>query len=667
MITGKRWRSRICLLWVAASFFGTYFSFWLLPRVFDPWNAQVIDRFFAFRSRHPGLAPPYDATIVHVDINNTSIQELNNFYLNRSHFARVISNLGAMQTAAQAYDFIFPAKSNELDDQSLIRATREAGNVYFGMALSLSEERTSPQKASGNGEGLRHLRETSWDVRLKGDPSGLPAGSGPLPTFYELAAASRGSGFLSIKPDGDGVFRRVPLLVRHGREFYPSLAFRVVCDYLRVPPQHILVEPGKRITLERASFPDGVTRDVAIPIDGEGNMVVNFMGPWERMKHYNFADVYHASKDPDEMDLWIDELKGKIVLVSDVSTGSTDIGTVPTDVSFPLSGVHANAAHTILTGQFLRSLTAVEMLSIEILIAALLALLAVRFSPAVFIAGSILLAAVYLFFAGVLFLRFQFIPQVVRPLFLMGLSTVSLTAYRYFHEQKEKEVLRKTFEAYFPPALVSKLLVNPDRLSLRGQKKELTVLFSDIQGFTSASAALPPERVQRYLNEYFQAMAEIVFRYGGTLDKYIGDGLMVFFGDPEPMEDHAVRCVLAAVEMQRKARELDTLWRSENGLPIQIRIGINTGEMMVGNMGSAQRLSYTVLGSEVNLAQRLESSAEPGGILISQSTCHKLGGQIPTRSLGEIRVKGFEAPVRVHEVIFESNGAAPRTEHRQIA
>jgi adenylate cyclase len=153
-------------------------------------------------------------------------------------------------------------------------------------------------------------------------------------------------------------------------------------------------------------------------------------------------------------------------------------------------------------------------------------------------------------------------------------------------------------------------------------------------------------------------MVEIVFHYQGTVDKYIGDGLMVFFGDPEPQPDHAMRCVRAAMAMQIKARELKQKWQKDQSIPIQIRIGINTGVVVVGNMGSARRLSYTVLGSAVNLAQRLESNAPVEGILISQRTYELVKDHVPTRALGEITVKGITQPMPVYEVL--ENGTGPR-------
>lgn len=220
-------------------------------------------------------------------------------------------------------------------------------------------------------------------------------------------------------------------------------------------------------------------------------------------------------------------------------------------------------------------------------------------------------------------------------------------------ESREKAVLRRSFEAYFPPAVVEKIVAEPEYISARGERKELTILFSDIRNFTSFSSTLDPDHIRRLLNEYFDAMVEIVFRFGGTVDKYIGDGLMVFFGDPEPQADHATRAVRAAIDMQKTTRLLGERWEREGGFAFQVRIGINTGEVVVGNMGSRRRLSYTVLGAPVNLAQRLESNAPPGGILISQRTCDLLENQVSTRPMGQLKVKGLETPVTVHTVSID--------------
>ena len=650
MITDKKRNFRITVFLILSSFVAAHLCFWLLPNVFVTWNAQAVDQLFLLRSNSDLLKPPYDDTVVHIDLNDTSIQRLDNFYLNRSHHAQVIRNLATMGVSLQLYDFIFAARTNEKDDGALMEAVLDSGNVYFGMAFNLSGKFSQEQRDK-NSRQREYLDRTKWNVMLKGEPAPFHVGTKPLITLPNIADKSKGLGYLNLKCDRDGVFRRMPLLVRYEKAFYPGFSFRALCDYLGVPPERIIVTPGKSILLRDAKRPgEKSEHDIVIPIDKHGNMVVNFIGPWERMKHYNFSDVLLVSKDSDDMDVWREELSGKIVIVSEVSTGSADIGPVPTDTHFPLSGLHANLIHTVLTGSFVRELSREGMLFVELSLLFVILLLSLRLSSLGFSLGTIAAAVGYIGVVSLLFFYSNTILHVVRPLLMVVFAVMCILAYRYINEEKEKEVFRRTLEAYFPPLVVKKIIANPEIISSGGQKKELTILFSDIKDFTRYTASMGPDRIQSLLNEYFGAMTEIVFQYKGTVDKFMGDGLMVFFGDPEPQSDHALLCVRAAVDMQRKVREMRKEWEKHGGMAIQIRIGINTDTAVVGNMGSARRLSYTVLGSAVNLAQRLESNAPVGGILISEGTYNHVKGSVPTRPLGKIRIKGFDEAVSVYEV-----------------
>jgi adenylate cyclase len=658
-------QTRATILVVVASFLAAYVLTWLAPRVFEPWNAQVMDLLFQWRSASKRFQPSYDPTIVHLDLNNSSIQQIDNFYLVRSAFvfAQVLRNLSQLGAAMQFYDFIFPSRSKEpAHDTALIESTTAAGNVYYGMAFALEEQVKPPlsvQEADKQKAILDFLRESKWSVTVEGKSNSLYFGADPLITFPALASAARGLGFISLKADRDGVHRRVPLLVRYEEGYYPSLPFRLVCDYLGVTPDRVVLRLGKEIVLLGACRPGSSPEDIHIPIDGRGNMLINYVGPWERMRHHSFADVYRLGEDREEMEIWREELEGKIVVVCDVSTGSGDIGPVPTDVDFPLAGLHANVINTILTRQFLIELTGRERLVVEALLLGLLVTLSLVGSSRVFLLGNLLLAISYLAAVAMFFLGAGVILRAVQPLIMITVTAVCVTAYRYLNEAKQKEVLRRSFEAHFPPSVVRKIMANPGMISLAGQKKELTILFSDIKNFTHYTATLAPDQIQKALNHYFEAMVEIVFRYQGTVDKYMGDGLMVFFGDPEPQPDHALRCVQAAIDMQTKTRELHDRWQREGGMPIEIRIGINTGPVVVGDMGSARHLSYTVLGAAVNLAQRLESNAPVGGILISERTRELIEGKVRTRAQETIRIKGLEEPVSVYAIVLDEEGVVP--------
>lgn len=658
MITDKKRNLQVTILLILVSFVAAHLCFWVLPNVFETWNSQAFDQLFFFRSNSKLLRPSYDDTIVHVDLNDTTIRRLDNFYLNRSHHAQMIRNLAAMNVSAQLYDFIFAARTNEKNDSALIDAVSKSGNVYFGMAFDLAGK-FAEQEPQKNTRERRYLDRTKWNVIVKGNPGSFHMGGNPLITFHSIADMSKGLGYLNLKCDRDGVFRRMPLLIRYEGAFYPGFSFRAICDYLGVSPERIVVSPGENIILKDARRPgESSGHDIVIPIDKYGNMVVNFIGSWEIMKHYNFSDVLLVSDDRDEMEMWRDELSGKIVIVSEVSTGSSDIGPVPTDTHFPLSGLHANLMHTVLTESFLRELSYPGMFFVELSILLIILLLSLRLSSLGFSLGTLAVAGGYIGIISILFFYSNTILHVVRPLLMVVFAMICILAYRYINEEKAKEVFRRTLEAYFPPLVVKKIVANPEIIGSGGQKKELTILFSDIKNFTGYTSAMGPDQIQSLLNEYFEAMTEIVFQYEGTVDKFMGDGMMVFFGDPEPLSDHALLCVRSAIDMQRKVREIRAKWEKQGGMPIQIRIGINTDTVVVGNMGSSRRLSYTVLGSAVNLAQRLESNAPAGGILISRRTNDLIKDHIPALPLGQIEVKGFEEPISVYEVPVDGESSA---------
>jgi adenylate cyclase len=227
----------------------------------------------------------------------------------------------------------------------------------------------------------------------------------------------------------------------------------------------------------------------------------------------------------------------------------------------------------------------------------------------------------------------------------------------YIREEREKAFLYRTFESYFAPSVLKKILKDPEKLNSI-ERKEVSILFSDISGFTSWSSAKEPEEIHSTLNEYYNMMAQIIFKYEGTIDKYMGDGMMAFFGDPIEYDDHAFRAVCAAVEMQKKAMAIKELWKTQGKLELQMRIGVNTGRVVAGNMGSENRVDYTIIGSSVNLAHRLEENAPVEGILISQATYEELTKDnhkdtvrgILITSFGSIRVKGLPEEIKVYEI-----------------
>ena len=596
---------------------------------------------------HP---PAYDSSILHVDIANSTIRKLN-YYFPRRYYGDVLNVLSGMNCSAVAFDIIFAQKMQSYDDSILVASTKAFGRAYFPVAFSLDDTTLNTETVSS--DIARFLDSTSWTLNAQDVGEFYHAGA-MLLTWNDLANAARGVGFISVRPDADGVFRRVPLLIRYEEKFYPSMVMRLVCDYLHVTPEHITVRGGKTITLGNAQLPGGTKRDIVIPIDSRGNMLINWIGNWSAMRHLSFAQLLGIAGDQDEVEAFGERYGGSIAIVGDVSTGASDIGPTPFEQSYPLVGLHANTLNTILTQSFLFELPTVPMLFVELTFAALFFFFSSRLSSIRFaLAVSGLLAAYVLVAAG-LFIYANAVVSIIRPLMSGAFSATSVVVYWYITEEREKQKLRSKFEQYFPPSVVRQMVDAPDTLTTMPKRREVTIMFSDIKSFTTYSSTMMPEEISATLNEYFEAMTDIVFKYGGTVDKFIGDGLMVFYGAPEPQPDHALRCVRAAIEMQLKCRELRGRWEPAGRLPLRVRIGINTGEAVVGDLGSARRMEYTVLGSDVNLAQRLESNAPVEGIMISETTYRYVKGEVPIRPLEPIKVKGLDAPVIVYEVLVEA-------------
>ena len=657
MTTSKVRNIRLPIVLILSAFFAAHLCFWLLPNVFEIWNSQTIDQLFIFRSQSEKLRPAYDPTVVHVDFNNTSIERLKDLYLNRLHFAQLVRNLNSMQVAAQVYDFIFAAKINEQDDLELVQAVEDSGNAYFGLALELRKPGEPENSKKGPSKGRSYVLQTKWNVSADAAAGKLYVGENPLTTYADLAHASRGLGSLSIRFDPDGVLRRVPLLVRYDDAYYPLLPLLVISDYLQVPPEKIILKPGRSIVLKDAKRPGSEPRDITIPIDRHGNLIVDYIGPWERMDHYNFADILRASDDRDELEIWSEELKGKIVIISDVSTGSTDVGPVPTDANYPLSGVHANVIHSILAESFLRELSGWQMLLIEAVLLAVLFLLSFRFSSLAFSFGTVFLTGAYIVVAMLSFFYGRVILDIVRPVLIIGFAMIALIVYRYIMEEKEKmeslrqrDFIRDTFGRYLSSEVVEELLDSPAGLKMSGENREVTFLVSDLRGFTALTSSLSPNQVIEIINRYFEHMIEIIARYQGTVNEFLGDGILSFFGAPLYAEDDPERAVACAVEMQNALALVNVEQRRLKLPELAMGIGINTGEVVVGNIGSERRASYGAVGTPINAAYRIESFTVGGQILISPSTHDRIETDLTIRGTREVKFKGLDEPVTLYDV-----------------
>ena len=586
-------------------------------------------------------------SVSHVDLSDSEVRALGMKGGDRRDFARLVKVLANAHASSIVFDIVFPEQGQPQGDAAFVKAAAGAENVYLPAILLPREY----DKLAGPAQaGPDPLARWLWHPKImrKGDP--LTARSSTL-SFPELTAAARGIGCINTEPDPDGIFRRLPLLIGYADGYLPGLALRAACDALQVDPVKIEVSFGRSLRLTGAKMPDGTVRDVSIPIDGRGRMIVDFAGPWGAgFTHYSFARLLKAENDPDVAGQMAAELDGARLIVSDITTSSSDYGPIPFERVSPRSGLHANILNSILSNRFLRAPAWWEVLLLNCAFAALVWLIAWRMRPLACSLLSLLCWAALSAGEFWLFAARGIMPTLAAPTLGTVLLLIAVNGYRFFLSEREKLAFRLRIERYFAPRLMSKILANQGRL-MSADKKVITVLFSDIAGFTSWCTTQAPDTIHRTLNEYFEVMTEIVFRNEGTVDKFIGDGLMAFFGDPLPQPDHPLRAVRTGIEMQQAVRALRERWLAEGRMPIHIRIGINTGEVVVGDMGSRHIMAYTAIGANINLGSRLESKAPIDGVLVSAPVHAAVKDVVGTRFAGRITAKGISEDFDTWEVI----------------
>lgn len=481
-----------------------------------------------------------------------------------------------------------------------------------------------------------------------------------IPQEDFLSVASN-VGFFSADPDSDGVMRKLPLVYRVGDAFLPSLSLSAAALHFGSTPV-LLADPTFKDGLTRIGFPGDGGKIIEVPVEMTGSLRVNYYGPAGTpsadppgtFQRVSLADLYTNTFDKEIV-------KGKVVLVAVTAIGTFDQRVTPFSPIAPGTEIHAAAIQNMISGQaFSRP---IFNLQIEIALALLLALLLGAVMPRLNVTTSVAFAAVLAM--GwvaidflILFRKNLWFYDV--PVMLQVASTwAATTVWGYLSEGREKAQLKREFSTVLAPTVVEQLLKDPKLAGLGGMERELTVMFSDIRGFTSMSEKLTPEGLTQFLNEYLTPMTEILIQREGTLDKYMGDAIMAFWGAPIEQKDHAARAALATLDMMEKLEELQTKWKAEGKPPIDIGIGLNTGLMRVGFMGSERMRNYTLLGDNVNLGSRLEGTNKNYGthIIVSETTYMAAKEAVYGRWLDAVRVKGKAQPVQIYELL----GKLPKT------
>ena len=636
---------------------------------------------------------PHDDRIVIVGIDEKTLQAIGSFPLPRNNYAKLVNQLSAGGARVIAFDATFPdpesnsaqqalerlkkeiganatpslmQQVNELEvasdqDMKLASALKGAGNVLLAHIFLDSEPNPKraeeyfnivwahvfPQVLKVNKRGA-----ADFDMGSAWFNHGGTVRVGVEANITKLAESAASFGFININPDQDGTLRHALLMIRYqDQDFFPSLALEVVREYEKIRDQDIAAYIGPE-GLEYIQFGRHILRHAR-----DGSALINYTGPYHTYQQYSMTDVITGAVPAETF-------HDKIVLIGPTALGLGDIRNTPFANQDPVYmgvEVHANIIDNILHNEekgrgFLQRTIDQEMADVGfiLLFGIGFGLLFSRVTPLYSTILVLLTLAGYGWFVYFGFAEKGQWFSFVIPAGTLAADYAAITSVRMIREEREKRRIRKTFSQYLSPGVIELIEKDPEKyIRPGGEEKELTVLFSDIRGFTTISEGLTPDELVNLLNEYFGQMTDIVFSTDGTLDKYIGDAIMAFWGSPYPQADHAFRGCACALQMVRGLERLNEKWKAAGRSPISIGIGLNTGLVNVGNMGSARRLSWTVMGDNVNLASRLEGITKEYHVqlVISEATYRHVASQFVCRELDKIRVKGKHLPVTIYELM----------------
>ncbi|KPJ76726.1 MAG: guanylate cyclase [Deltaproteobacteria bacterium SG8_13] len=468
----------------------------------------------------------------------------------------------------------------------------------------------------------------------------------PQSNIAELAEAAAYSGYFNMLPDRDGVVRWLPAVLQFRETLYAPLSLVSVGAYLQQPLAVYIDDYGVRQVR---------IGTMQIPTDEQGRILVNYRGEEKTFPHLPITDILSGTVPPDR-------LKDKIVMVGATAAGIYDLRVTPFGEVFPGLEIHANLIDSVLAQDFLHRPKWVAIFDLlAILVAGIcMGLILPRVSVIPGLAAMLAIFLGYILFCQYLFTHHGLVLNIVYPLSVLLLVYLSITAQRYFAETKQKRFIKNAFSTYLAPSVVKQLIESPESLELGGEERDITAFFSDVQGFTSISESLGPTELVDLLNEFLTEMTDIILQNEGTVDKFEGDAIIAFFGAPNFLADHATRACTASTQMQQRLHEMRRMWEAGGKPSLKMRIGLNSGRAVVGNMGSASRMDYTMMGDMVNIAARLEGINKIYGTytLIGESTFRNAGDQFACRQIDTIRVVGRHEPLTVYELLAPADAVA---------
>ena len=597
-------------------------------KLFEVLEEKALD--LQFNIRGP-IAPGPETVIATID--EKSINRLGRFPWPRSTWGRVVDRLTEEGAKVIVFDVFFSEPESVASDDLFQKAIMHSGRVILPMVFDL---KGGYVESGFTDQTVAFLIPSAYRAMRNPEQDIVPEAQMVLPTLNRFSEFAKTLAHINMNPDIDGTLRWEMLAIKYRGEFYAPIGLQAARLYRDIPPEQMTLDFGSGIRLG----------NTYIPTDAFGRMLINYRGPNDTFPMYSISDIIDRTLPPGT-------LRDKIVLIGATAIGIYDLRVTPFSTNMAGIEKHASVVDNILHGDSLSRAMDLDI-PLVFVFTIILGLLLPRLGAQAGVALFLALLGGYSAFVHYLFIAQGIWFSYVYPASAIFFCYTSQTAYRFFTEERRARDIRKMFSSYVSKRIVDELIRDPSQMRLGGTRKELTVLFSDIRGFTTFSEKYQPEEVVSQLNEYLGAMTDIVFQHDGTLDKFVGDAVMAFWGAPLDQPDHAQRAVRCAVDMIRKLQELQAKWAADGKHVIDIGIGINTGEMVVGNMGAeGKKMDFTVIGDNVNLAARVEGLTRKfdSHIIITEYTFAKVKDNVEAKELEAVTVKGKERPVVMFNVL----------------
>ena len=605
---------------------------------FERMELLLYDMKYAVRGRQ--LSPK---DVVIVGIGDGDLEKYGRWPWGRSRLASLIENISDMGARVILTDIVLSESAD--GDDHLCSAIKKAGNVILPVVFDFE------------GRKRKVEADTLYDHAFLSveNPSNLKIfcpkqANGVLLPIERLSSLAGSLGHINIISDEDGKLRWEVMAIEHDGDIYPSIDLQAARLFLGLPQSAMKLVASKGVRLGERF----------IPTDIGGRSLIRYYGPEKTFPYLSAADILGRRVEPSMV-------RGRIVIVGVTAVAVYDLRVTPTSAAMPGVEKHANVIASILDdANTMRTDKLVDMLVIagSALLFSLLilrvnaiygALLTVAFISTLF------MASYHLFFQRGVWMPLSYACNNVLVIYL------SVTAYRYATEERDARRIRSMFSSYVTEKIVNELIRNPNLAKIGGEKREITILFSDIRDFTAISEIYRPEEVVAMLNEYLGEMTQIILSYEGTVNKFVGDMIVAFWGAPLPQENHADLAIQCAVAMSKRLEELQGTWREQGRPVLYAGIGINTGEVIVGNIGAeGKKMEYTAIGDNVNLGSRVEGLTRVynTNIIITEFTLEKIRqpvqeGKMPGLSvngLEKVVVKGRTQPVCLYEVLVVEEG-----------